>query len=173
MYLTLANNIHNYVSLSWSAGFPDIALRTVATSEVCPLFAVAVTCPLISLEGADICPPPCLKMLIYLIVKLFATNIHRLCIVKIASLNKWTRMFPLAYKNAIHEMTSDKWQVNTAKKRQTSAGGGDNCPWANILESASSDTKYYQHNYSFFNIPSITDLFNLLLTNRTFSFFDY
>jgi hypothetical protein len=74
MYLKLANN----VSLSWSAGYQNIALRTVDLPNVCPLFAVAVTCPLISLEWANISPLPVLKMLKYLIVELFATKIHRL-----------------------------------------------------------------------------------------------
>jgi hypothetical protein len=51
---------------------------------------------------------------------------------------------------------------------------GKKGPGANVLvESELSDTKYYQHNYSFFNILFITDLFTLLLTNCTFSFFDF
>jgi hypothetical protein len=42
-----------------------------------PLFAVAVICPLISLEGSGICPPlPVFKLLKYFIVELFATKIH-------------------------------------------------------------------------------------------------
>jgi hypothetical protein len=77
-------------------------------------------------------------------------------------------MFPLAYIKSIHEMTSHKSQRQ--KRGHTS---GVNCPGANVLESALSDTTYYEHNYSFFNIPSFTDLFTLLLTNCTFSFFDF
>jgi hypothetical protein len=142
---------------------------------ILPLIAVADIFPLISLKGADIFSLPVLKMLKYFIV-CYKNSSHiveiALCLntqklsrkflkVKITSINKCTIIFPLAYKKSKHEMTS----YNRKK--------GGQLYGANVIESALSDTKYYQHNNSFFNISSITDLFTLLLTNFTFSFFDY
>jgi hypothetical protein len=56
----------------------------------------------------------------------------------------------IGIQKSIHEMTSDKLQQ---QKRR----GGGNCPGANVLESALSDTKYYQHNFH-----SLTDLFTVI-----------